>query len=144
MRDMDGFDADAIAKAMVQSAEMDETVDYLARGRSHRLLELDQLRAVWVSAFKDWAHSLGVANSRGLGELWAEFRLRDIEPPFDQVRDEQRILVEEVQKHGPTTKESDKQSRAFWTSLISQNIDRGPWSLETSRAPLSCRPRHPQ
>ena len=75
---------------------MDETNDYVARGRSHRSLELDQLRTDWVSAFKKWAHSLGVA-----GELWAEFRPRNVEPPFDLVRDEQRMLVEEVQKHGP-------------------------------------------
>ena len=101
MWEKDGFDPDAIAKAVMQSAEMDETNDYVARGRSHRSLELDQLRADWVSAFKKWAHSLGVADSQGLGELWAEFRLRNIEPPLDQVRDEQRILVEEVQKHGP-------------------------------------------
>src|SRR5690348_2115381 len=99
---------------------MDETNDYVARGRSHRSLELDQLRTDWVSAFKKWARPLGVA-----GELWAEFRPRNVEPPFDLIRDEQRMLVEEVQKHGPTTKESDKRSRAFWTSWISQNTDRG-------------------
>jgi hypothetical protein len=101
MREKDGFDPDAIAKAVVQSAEMDEASDYVARGRSHRSLELDQLRAYWVSAFKKWTNSLGAADSRRLGELWAEFRLRNMEPPFDRVRDEQRILVEEVQKHGP-------------------------------------------
>jgi hypothetical protein len=89
-------DPAAVAKAVVQSAEMDETNDYVARGRSHRSLELDQLRTDWVSGFKKWAHSLGVA-----GELWAEFRPRNVEPPFDLVRDEQRMLVEEVQKHGP-------------------------------------------
>ena len=101
MQDKDGFDPDAIARAVVQSAEMDETNDYVARGRSHRSLKLDQLEADWASAFKKWAHSLGVADSRRLGELWAEFRLRNIEPPFDLVHDEQRILVEEVQKYGP-------------------------------------------
>jgi hypothetical protein len=50
-------------------------------------LKLDRLRAGWVSAFKKWTNSLGVADSQGLGELWAEFRLRNIEPPLDQVRD---------------------------------------------------------
>ena len=51
-----------------------------------------------VNAFRKWAHSLGV---RIHGELWTEFRPGKIEPPFDQVRDEQRILVEKLQKHGP-------------------------------------------
>jgi hypothetical protein len=41
MQGKDGFDPDAIAKAVVQSAEMDETNDYVARGRSRRSLELD-------------------------------------------------------------------------------------------------------
>jgi hypothetical protein len=68
MREKGGFDPDAIAKAVVQSAEMDEASNYVARGRSHRSLELKRLRADWVSALKKWAHSLGVADSRGLGE----------------------------------------------------------------------------
>jgi hypothetical protein len=58
-------DPAAVAKAVVQSAEMDETNDYVARGRSHRSLELDQLRTDRVSAFKKWAHSLGVAGELG-------------------------------------------------------------------------------
>ena len=101
MRKKDGFCPDAIAKAVVQSAEMDETNDYAARGRRHRSVELDQLKAEWVSAFKKWALSLGAADPREIDDLSAEFRLRNIEPPFDQVRDEHRMLVEEVRKGGP-------------------------------------------
>ena len=73
-RGKDGFDPDAVAKAVVQSAEMDQTSDYLARSRSHRSLQPNQLRADWVSAFKKWAHSASRAScglnfGRGMSNL---------------------------------------------------------------------------
>ncbi len=78
------FDPDAMAKA----------------GRERAALELDDLRADWVSAFKRWALSHGATGSRELNDFSAEFQLRNIELPFDQVREEQRALVEEMRKIG--------------------------------------------
>ncbi len=78
------FDADAMAKA----------------GRERAALELDDLRADWVSAFKIWALSHGATGSRELNDLSAEFQLRNIELPFDQVREELRTLAEEMPKVG--------------------------------------------
>jgi hypothetical protein len=81
----DKFDPDAMAKA----------------GRERAALELDYLTADWVIAFKTWALSHGVAaGSRELNDLSAEFQLRNIELPFDQVREEQRALLEEMLKVG--------------------------------------------
>jgi hypothetical protein len=78
------FDPDAMAKA----------------GRERAAHELDDLRADWVIAFKIWALSHGATGSRKLNDLSAEFQLRNIELPFDQVREEQRALVEEMLKVG--------------------------------------------
>jgi hypothetical protein len=78
------FDPDAMAKA----------------GRERAALDLDDLRADWVSAFKRWALSQGGTVSRELNDLNAEFQLRNIELPFDQVREDQRALVEEMRKIG--------------------------------------------
>jgi hypothetical protein len=78
------FDPDAMAKA----------------GRERAALGLDDLRADWVSAFKRWALSHGAMGSRELNDFSAEFQLRNIELPFDQVREEQRTLVEEMRKIG--------------------------------------------
>jgi hypothetical protein len=75
------FDPNAMAKA----------------GRDRASLELDQLRADWVSAFKKWTLSQGAVGSREMNDLWAEFRLQNIEPPFDQLRE---ALVDEVRKVG--------------------------------------------
>ncbi len=78
------FDPDAMAKA----------------GRERAALELDDLRADWVGAYKTWALSHGATGSRELNDLSAEFQLRNIELPFDQVREEQRDLLEEMLKVG--------------------------------------------
>ena len=80
----DKFDPDAMAEA----------------GRERAALELDDLRADWVSAYKTWALSRGATGSRQLNDLSAEFQLRNIELPFDQVREEQRALLEEMLKTG--------------------------------------------
>jgi hypothetical protein len=97
----DKFDPDAMAKAMFESQELEQTQAYVSRGRGHESLTVDQLRAVWVRAFKQWAASLGSADPRELDDVSAEFRLRKIEPPFNLVSDERRALVEEVRKAGP-------------------------------------------
>jgi hypothetical protein len=80
----DKFDPDAMAQA----------------GRERAALELNDLMADWVSAFKVWALSHGATGSRELNDLSAEFQLRNIELPFDQVREEQRALLEEMLKVG--------------------------------------------
>ena len=78
------FDPDAMAKA----------------GRERAALELGDLRADWVSAYKTWALSHGATGSRELNDLSAEFQLRNIELPFDEVREEQGALVEEMRNVG--------------------------------------------
>jgi hypothetical protein len=70
-------------------------------GRERASLELDQLRGDWVSAFKKWTISQGAAGSREMNDLWAEFRLQNIEPPFDQVRE---ALLEELRKVGSNSR----------------------------------------
>jgi hypothetical protein len=85
MQKKNNFDPDAMAKA----------------GRERASLELDQLRADWVSAFKKWTLSQGAAGSREMNDLWAEFRLLNIEPPFDQVRE---ALLEELRKVGSNSR----------------------------------------
>jgi hypothetical protein len=81
MRRGNNFDPNAMAKA----------------GRERASLELDQLRADWISAFKKWTLSPDAVGSREMNDLRAEFRLQNIEPPFDQVRE---ALAEEVRKVG--------------------------------------------
>jgi hypothetical protein len=73
------FDQEAMAKA----------------GRAHAAIELDRLRADWATAFQRWALSHGA--EREMNDLRAELRLRNIAPPFDQVREE---LVEELRTLG--------------------------------------------
>jgi hypothetical protein len=67
------------------------------KGRARAAIELDRLRADWVRAFQKWAVSHGTVVSREMNDLRAEFRLQNIDPSFDQVREE---LVQEARKVG--------------------------------------------
>ncbi len=111
----DKFDPDAMAKA----------------GRERAALELNDLMADWVSAFKIWALSHGATGSRKLNDLSAEFQLRNMELPFDQVREEQRALLEEMLKVG-----SDNSGVVQAVADFLNELDRP----KRSRTPTSKRP----
>ena len=66
MRKENQFDRDAIARTLVAQEQLEETREYVIRGRRYELLEADQLRAVWVRAFKTWVVSRGSAGIREL------------------------------------------------------------------------------
>ena len=101
MRKEDQFDPDAIAQAVVEREQLEEMREYVIRGRRYESLEVDQLRAVWVRAFKTWVVSRGGAATRELNYSRAEFRLRKTEPPYDEVNDERSTFIEEIRKVGP-------------------------------------------
>ena len=98
MRKKNNFDPYAMAKA----------------GRERASLDLDQLRADWISAFKKWTLSQGAAGSREMNDLWAEFRLQNIEPPFDQVRE---ALEEELRKVGSHNRDDTRAVADFLNKL---------------------------
>jgi hypothetical protein len=111
------FDPDAMAKA----------------GRERAALELDDLRADWVIAFKIWALSHGATGSRKLNDLSAEFQLRNIELPFDQVREEQRALLEEMLKVGSDNSGAVQAATDFLNELDGPMHSRGPTSKRPER-----------
>ena len=128
MRKKNNFDPDAMAKA----------------GRERAALELDWLIADWVSAFKRWALSQGTVGSKEMNDLWAEFQLRNIEPPFDKVREEQRALAEEVRKVG-SDHPGVAQAVADFERWKGQNTSSGSRPREIGGAPCStCRTVNPQ
>ncbi len=104
------FDPDAMAKA----------------GRARAALELNDLMADWVAAYKIWALSHGATGARKLNDLSAEFHLRNIEPPFDQVREEQRALLEELLKAGSRNSGAVQAATAFLNELGGPKHSRAP------------------
>jgi hypothetical protein len=98
MRKKNNFDPDAMARA----------------GRERASLELDQLRADWVSVFKKRTLAQVAEGSREMNDLLAEFRLQNIEPPFDQVRE---ALVEELRKVGSHSRDVTQAVTDFLNNL---------------------------
>jgi hypothetical protein len=68
------------------SQEADRTADYANRGRAYKHLTDQQLTEKWVAAFRHLAEAPRDSRRRALeSDLSAEFKLRDIKPPHDQV-----------------------------------------------------------
>jgi hypothetical protein len=120
MRKEDQFDPDAIAQALVEREQLEEMREYVIRGRRYKSLEVDQLRAVWIRAFKTSVVSRGGAGTRELNNSWAEFRLRKTEPPYDEVNGERSALVEEIRKVGPDNPRAAQKLKEFLEELRTQ------------------------
>jgi hypothetical protein len=107
---------DDFVEAFVQSELMEETSAYLARGRHNRELCDEELNRLWIVAFKSWLAERTHAKRCTADDLWAELRLRGVEPPFDAVRAELAIAMEET-KDVPSDPELMKKIQLFRESL---------------------------
>jgi hypothetical protein len=106
--------ANAMVDAFLQHTQMEETQQYLSRGRQFATTSEVELKLRWAEAFRRWfkAHSPG--HVRKLDDLSAELRLRGLEPPEDSVKDELSMMREEIQHEY----ESDPQ----WQEEIAKRI----------------------
>lgn len=103
-------DADNLAGAILQSALMDETRDYLKRGRRFEAVATAQLNQQWVAAFREFGQAAaayeagdrtGWYDTRDLDDAAAELRLRGLDLPLDAVKAEAGALQRLVQAIGP-------------------------------------------
>jgi hypothetical protein len=76
--------------AMMQAKAVDAAADYVRRGRAHRGLTDADLSGAWVAAFRAYSHNPDPArpSRSALEDLEAELNLRQIDPPFDAVRED--------------------------------------------------------
>jgi hypothetical protein len=89
------------AEAFLQHELMNETKDYLDRGRRFSEVLPDELAAQWVIAFKAWFAARDDAHRREMDDLSAELRLRDLPIPKDQIRAETDAMAKEIEQAGP-------------------------------------------
>jgi hypothetical protein len=82
------FDVDAEIGAFLESEAMNETQDYLVRGRAFSALKDDQLKADWKNAFERSSASREPSDARITDDLAAELRLRKLEPPVEEISQE--------------------------------------------------------
>jgi hypothetical protein len=73
---------------VLSAAAMEETEDYLARGRRFERLSIEDLGQRWTTAFKAWCQDRTPELQREFDDAAAELGLRNAEPPFDTARDE--------------------------------------------------------
>jgi hypothetical protein len=80
---------------MMQAKAVDAAADYLGRGRAHRGLTDADLSRTWVAAFRAYSHNPDPTRPprSALKDLEAELNLRQIEPPFDAVREDIKRLT---------------------------------------------------
>jgi hypothetical protein len=111
--------ASRVALAIVRSAEMEETQDYLARGRRFSGLTADALNDAWATAFKDVFSNENRSRVRDLDDLGAELRLRELELPEHLVAPEMAGLRERLIREGPLVEnpELDRRIDEFFAGL---------------------------
>ena len=86
--------AERDVETFLASQQTDDAADYASRGRVFKPLTDQQLAEKWVSTFRDMADAPDDQALRALEtDLRSEFRLRNIEPPHEQIKSEMDRLV---------------------------------------------------
>ncbi len=81
----------------LDAAAAKDMKDYLGRGRAHAGLSRAELQNLFVSIFRALARSSSYDSIlTWMHDVEAEYRLRDIDPPFGLVRDEAEQFIKKV------------------------------------------------
>jgi hypothetical protein len=97
----------ALAEAFVASELADEMASYLNRGRTFRAVGEQELRSQWTAVTKLWIAQRDQADQIRMDDLSAEFRLRNLEVPWDTVKAEMAEAREEI-RIGAFLRERDR------------------------------------
>jgi hypothetical protein len=105
-----------LADEFMQHALMEETKEYLQRGRQHVSLQLAELNDRWVTAFRDWFNHKEQEHGNqerviAIDDLSAELRLRGLEPPYASVPDEVAAMHAEMVQLGPDSASDSLRSK---------------------------------
>jgi uncharacterized protein (DUF2164 family) len=92
---------EALPEIWIQNELLEQTRDYLTRGRRFERLRLDQLNKVWAEAFRQFVRRKIGPHLRDMDDAGAEIRLRGEEFPTDLVTLEVEQLRAAIQRVGP-------------------------------------------
>ena len=92
---------EALPEVWLQNELLEQTRDYLTRGRRFGRLRLDQLNKVWTEAFRQFVRRKIGLHIRDMDDAGAELRLRGKEFPTDLVTSEVEQLRAAIQRVGP-------------------------------------------
>jgi hypothetical protein len=84
----DPHEPEAIVNAFLQHKSLEQTQDYLVRGRRFAKLDVAQLNKDWIIAVRIWLAHKDRTKERKMDDLVAELRLRGLESPYGAVEQE--------------------------------------------------------
>jgi hypothetical protein len=67
---------------------MEQTRDYIGRGRRFARLDVGQLNQSWIDAVRRWLARKNPRNELTMDDLTSEFALRKLKPPYAAVQQE--------------------------------------------------------
>ncbi len=94
---------EALPEVWIQNELLEQTRDYLTRGRRFERLRLDRLDQEWARAFRQFVRQRIGPHLRDLDDAGAELRLRSEEFPTHLVTSEVEQLRTSVQRVGPVS-----------------------------------------
>ena len=101
-------EADRDAELFLANEQVDQIADYASRGRLYKRLTDGELAEKWIHAFRLFADAPSDERRRAIEiDLKAEFQLRNIEPPYDQVRSEINRIVDSMSSGFEAMKRDD-------------------------------------
>jgi hypothetical protein len=92
---------EALPEAWLQNELLEQTRDYLTRGRRFERLRIDQLNEEWAKAFRQFVRRQIGPYVRDMDDAGAELRLRGEEFPTHLVTAEVELLRAAIQRVGP-------------------------------------------
>jgi hypothetical protein len=92
---------EALPEVWLQNELLEQTRNYLTRGRRFERLRLDQLNKVWAKAFRQFVRRQIGPYVRDMDDAGAELRLRGEEFPTHLVTAEVEQLRAAIQRVGP-------------------------------------------
>ena len=111
---------DRLASVVIKNEEMDQLADYVSRGRRFQELPANEVKAVWIGAFRFELHALLAGSDVShteLNDISAEIALRGEKEPFEAVMPEAAALVAEIARQGPNERGVMDAVRRFRESL---------------------------
>jgi hypothetical protein len=101
-------DAERDVELFLANEQVDQIADYASRGRAYERLTDGELAEKWIHAFRLFADAPSDERRRAIEiDLKAEFQLRSIEPPYDQVRSDINRIVKNTSSSFETMKRND-------------------------------------
>jgi hypothetical protein len=90
--------AEKLTDATLSAAAMEETEDYLVRGRRFQRLSIEDLGQHWTNAIKAWVRDRSKEWQREFDDTQAELGLRGAEPPWSNIRNEIEVIEAEARR----------------------------------------------